>query len=94
MYFSRDKLECMQTVLASTLSNTRVLSTDGQELGTLDNFTVDTASGKLEEIILETDKKELFGRERDRDGCIRLPASLIESMRDHLVIRPPEEFLK
>jgi len=37
----------MQTVLASTLSNTRVMSTDGQELGTLHNVTFDTAGGNL-----------------------------------------------
>lgn len=82
----------MQTVLASRLSSTRILSTDGQELGTLDNFTVDTASGKLTEIVIKTDKKEPFGRESDREGCVQLSADLIESMRDHLVIRPPEGY--
>ncbi|NHN65314.1 sporulation protein YlmC with PRC-barrel domain [Haloarcula quadrata] len=84
----------MQTVLASTLSNTRVMSTDGQELGTLHNVTFHTVGGNLNQLVIETDAKELFGKEQDGDGCVRLPADLIESLRDHLIIRPPDEYLE
>ncbi|EMA11228.1 PRC-barrel domain-containing protein [Haloarcula marismortui] len=84
----------MQTVLASTLSNTRVMSTDGQELGTLHNVTFHTADGNLNQLIIDTDAEELFGKEQDGDGYVRLPADLIESLRDHLIIRPPDEYLE
>lgn len=83
----------MQTVLAGTLSDTRVMSTDGQELGTLHNVTFHTAGGNLNQLVIETDAEELFGKERDEDGYVRLPAELIESLRDHLIIRPPDESL-
>ena len=81
----------MRTVLANQLSNTRVVSTDGREVGTLQNITLDTTTGELQTIVINSDVQEIFGVERDSDGDIRLPASLIESMRDHLTIQPPTE---
>ncbi|NLV11870.1 PRC-barrel domain-containing protein [Haloarcula argentinensis] len=83
----------MQTVLASKLSDTRVMSTDGQELGTIHNVTVDTIDGNLKQIVIDTEAQELFGQKQDDDGYVRLPADLIESLRDHLIIRPPDEYL-
>lgn len=84
----------MQTVLASTLSNTRVMSTDGQELGTVHNVTFNQIGGKLDELVIETEARELFGIPQDDNGHVRLPAELIESLRDHLIVRPPEEYLQ
>ncbi|EMA31344.1 MULTISPECIES: PRC-barrel domain-containing protein [Haloarcula] len=83
----------MQTVLASTLSNTQVVSTDGEELGTLHNVTFNTIGGNLKQIVIETDAQELFGKNQDGDGYVRLPAELIEAIRDHLIIRSPDEYL-
>ena len=83
----------MQTVLASKLSDTRVMGTDGQELGTVHNVTFNTPDGGLEQLVIDTDAQELFGEKQDDDGCVRLPADLIESLRDHLIIRPPDEYL-
>jgi len=81
----------MRMVLASQLSNIRVVSTDGREIGTLQNITLDTATGELQTIVIDSDMPEIFSVERDSDGYIRLPATLIESMRDHLTIQPPTE---
>ena len=81
----------MRTVLANQLSNVRVVSTDGREVGTLQNITINTTTGELQTIVINSDIQEIFGVERDSDGDIRLPASLIESMRDHLTIQPPRE---
>lgn len=81
----------MRTVLANQLSNVRVVSTDGREVGTLQNITLDTATGELQSIVINSDVQEIFGVERDPDGDIQLPASHIESMRDHLTIQPPAE---
>ncbi|GGK84260.1 PRC-barrel domain-containing protein [Haloarcula sebkhae] len=83
----------MQTVLASKLSDMRVMSTDGQELGTVHNVTVNTLDGNLRQLVIDTDAQQLFGKEQDGDGYVRLPADLIESLRDHLIIRPPDEYL-
>lgn len=81
----------MHTVLGSTLSNTRVMSTDGQELGTLHNITFETTDGGLAKIIIETDERELFGKQQDEDGYVRLSAGLVDSLSDHLLLRPPEK---
>lgn len=81
----------MRTVLANQLSNVRVVSTDGREVGTLENITIDTATGDLQTIVISSDSQEIFGVEQDSDGDIRLPATLIESMQDHLTIQPPAE---
>ncbi|WP_336338555.1 PRC-barrel domain-containing protein [Haloarcula brevis] len=81
----------MRTVLASELSNVRVVSTDGREVGTVENLTIDTATGELQTVVIDSDVAEIFSVERDADGHIRLPATLIESMRDHLTIQPPAE---
>ncbi len=83
----------MQTVLASKLSDTRVMSTNGQELGTIHNVTFNTIDGTLTQLVIDTEAQELFGKEQDGDGYVRLPADLIESLRDHLIIRPPAEHL-
>lgn len=84
----------MQTVLASKLSDTRVVSTNGQELGTIHNVTFNTIDGNLNQLVIDTETRELFGKEQDGDGYVRLPTDLIESLRDHLIIRPPEEHLR
>jgi len=83
----------MQTVLASKLSDTRVMSTDGQELGTVHNVTFNTVNGNLRQVVIDTDARELFGKKQDGDGYVRLPSDLIESLRDHLIVRPPDEYL-
>jgi len=81
----------MRTVLASQLSSIRVTTTDGREIGTLRNITLDTATGEFQTVVVDSDVAEVFSVERDSDGCIRLPATLIQSVRDHLTIHPPTE---
>lgn len=84
----------MQTVLASKLSDTRVMSTDGQELGTIHNVTFNNIDGNLEQIVIDTNAQDLFGEQQGDDGYVRLSADLIESLRDHLIIRPPDEYFR
>jgi len=70
-----------------------VVSADGQELGTVHNVTFNTLDGNLRQLVIDTEAQELFGKEQDADGYVRLPVDLIESLRDHLIIRPPDEYL-
>jgi len=53
----------MQTVLASKLSDTRVVITDGQELRTVHNVTFDTLNGSLRQLVIDTETQELSGKE-------------------------------
>lgn len=76
-------------ILASSLSEKTVMSTDGQHVGQLHTLTLDPESGALQTLIIETERTELFGIEQSADGHIHLPATALEAVRDHLIISPP-----
>jgi sporulation protein YlmC with PRC-barrel domain len=76
-------------MLASSLSGKQVMSTDGQQVGRLHNITMNPDSGSLESVIVETDRSEIFGIEQGPDGHIELPATVLESVQDHVIITPP-----
>jgi sporulation protein YlmC with PRC-barrel domain len=65
------------------------MSTDGQQVGTLHNLTMDPDTGALESVIVETERTEIFGIESGPEGRVRLPARVLESVRDHVIITPP-----
>jgi sporulation protein YlmC with PRC-barrel domain len=44
--------------------DTRVMSTDGQELETVHNVTFNTVNGNLRQVVIDTDARELFGKTR------------------------------
>jgi len=77
-------------ILASKLSGKQVMSTDGQHVGQVQNITLDTDSGSIETLVVKTERTEIFGIEQGADGHVHLPASVLESVRDHLIITPPE----
>lgn len=76
-------------MLASKLSGTEVMSTDGQHVGSVHNLTMDPKSGDLSSLVVETERTEIFGIEQDDEGLIHLPAEVIEAVRDHLIVTPP-----
>lgn len=79
----------MPSTLASELSDKSVMSTDGQRVGKLHNLTVDLETGELDSVIVETDRRELFGIAEREDGRISLPAHVLEDVSDQLIISPP-----
>lgn len=81
----------MSPVLASELSETAVMSTDGQRVGELYTLTLDPTSGALETLVVETDRAEIFGIEARDDGRVHLPASVLKDVRDQLIITPPDQ---
>lgn len=66
------------------------MSTDGQHVGHVQNITMDADSGEIETLVVKTERTEIFGIEQDADGHIHLPASVLESVREHLIVTPPE----
>ena len=80
-------------MLASELSGTDVMSTDGQHVGRVHNLTMEPADGDLTSLVVETERTEIFGIEQDADGHIHLPASVLESAGDHLIVTPPGQEL-
>ncbi|QZA88896.1 PRC-barrel domain-containing protein [Salinarchaeum sp. IM2453] len=78
----------MSGILAQTLSEKAVIGTDGSEIGTLYNLTMDIESGRIEDVIVSpTDNDTNFDFETDERGRYRVPNHLVESVKDHLVIR-------
>jgi sporulation protein YlmC with PRC-barrel domain len=66
------------------------MSTDGQHLGQVHNITMDAESGNLNTLIIKTERREIFGISQASDGHIHLPATVLESVRDHLIVTPPK----
>ena len=80
----------MPGVLASALNNKPVLSTDGREVGTVYNLTMDRQTGKLETLLVDPIDNGFKEFERTDDGYLRIPTAMINGLNDQLMITPPE----
>lgn len=76
-------------VLASTLSDKRVVSSDGRDVGNVHNVIINPESGSLQTLVIDTERSAVFGIEADEDGRVKLPAAVLETVEDHLIISPP-----
>jgi sporulation protein YlmC with PRC-barrel domain len=77
----------MPDVLAESLSEKAVMGTDGAEIGSLYNVTVDLESGQLEDLVVEPleDGPE-FDFKFDEDGHYLVPVGRVQSVRDYIVV--------
>ena len=73
-------------VLASALAELPVLSVDGREIGTVQNFRMDPRTGTLETLVVETNGGSIDELETDDDGDLLIPASMIEGVDDQVMI--------
>ncbi|RKD97835.1 PRC-barrel domain-containing protein [Halopiger aswanensis] len=84
----------MTTVLASTLSGKPVLSTSGEKLGTIENITMNLASGELEEVFVAPANEGRTGAARafetTDDGTLIVPAGCMRDVDDYLLIERPD----
>lgn len=76
-------------MLASELSNKQILTTDGQQVGRVSGLAMDPATGSLETLVVATEREAIFGIEASADGDVRLPADVIEGVREYLIVTPP-----
>lgn len=76
----------MPEVLASTLPDKPVLTTDGRELGTVHNLTIEQRTGELETLLVEPNRSEFDGLETTEGGYIPIPAEMISGFDDHLMV--------
>ena len=78
------------TRLAEELSAKAIMGTDGTELGTLHNVTVNIQTGKLDALLVEPREGVSPDRlpfEFDDAGQFRVPADRVEAVRDYVVVR-------
>ncbi len=78
----------MQELLARQLSEKAVIGTDGAEIGSVYNVMMDVDSGRLENIVVSpAGTPDEFAFETDEQGRYLIPEHLVESVKDHLVVR-------
>ena len=80
----------MPEVLASTLHNKPVLSTDGREVGVVHNLTVRPQTGTLDTLLVEPNGSVFNKGETTEEGYLRIPAEAINGFDDHLMVAFPE----
>ena len=84
----------MTTVLASALSGKAVLSTKGEELGTIENITMNVGSGRLEQVFVapaaDVPASTVRAFETTDDGTLVVPAECMCDVDDYLLVERPE----
>ncbi|MWV39488.1 PRC-barrel domain-containing protein [Natrialba sp. INN-245] len=76
----------MTTVLASTLSNKPVMGSDGKELGTVHNVTMNVETGALEYVLVTPKADDVHRFETDDDGTLLVPADKVQNVDDYLMV--------
>jgi sporulation protein YlmC with PRC-barrel domain len=76
----------MTTVLASTLSETAVMRSDGVELGTVQSITMNVETGELERLFVTPTIDDLRGVDTNADGKIVVPARCMTDVDDYLIV--------
>ena len=78
----------MAEILAENLSGKDVMGTDGAELGSLYNITMDLKSGALHNLVI--DAHETLGEtdfERDATGRLLVPVERVKAVKDHMIVK-------
>ncbi|SDQ48154.1 PRC-barrel domain-containing protein [Natronobacterium texcoconense] len=76
----------MTTILASTLSGTPVLGSDGSEIGTVKNTRMDVETGELTTVLVTPSTHRTYGFETEADGSLLVPIGRLRGIDDYLVI--------
>ena len=77
----------MAEILAENLSGKAVMGTDGTELGMLYNITMDSNSGRLENLVVDPDdmlREANF--ETDSGGRLLVPVTRVQAVKDHMIV--------
>jgi sporulation protein YlmC with PRC-barrel domain len=79
----------MPAVLAKTLSDKAVMGTDGTELGSLYNITMDLKTGALNNLLVSPDEStpmHAVDFDTDSGGRYRVPVERVEAVKDYIVV--------
>lgn len=78
----------MSKILASALPEKPVSSANGRKLGNVRNLTVNFQTGKLENLIIKTERPDhdLQRIERTEEGHLRVPVAAITGVDDQVVV--------
>lgn len=77
----------MPDILAENLSDKEVMGSDGANLGTLYNITMDLKTGTLQHLVLDPGQRAGDLKfERDDAGNYRVPVTRVQAVKDTIVV--------
>lgn len=77
----------MPNILAENLSEKEVMGTDGANLGTLYNITMDLKTGTLQHLILEPSQRTTdLEFDLDEQGNYRVPVGRVQAVKDTIIV--------
>jgi len=77
----------MAAILAENLSGKDVMGSDGAELGSLYNITMDLASGSLEHLIIDpAESVQDTDFEYSEQGRMMVPVERVKAVKDHMIV--------
>ena len=78
----------MAEILAENLSGKDVMGTDGKELGSLYNITMDLSSGALNHLVIDpADSLRNTDFEYSDRGRLMVPVERVKAVKDHMIIQ-------
>jgi sporulation protein YlmC with PRC-barrel domain len=76
----------MAEILAENLSGKDVMGSDGAEIGSLYNITMDLDSGTLHDLVIEPSESYRGEFDRDDQGRVLVPVSRVQAVKDHMIV--------
>ncbi|WP_204959930.1 PRC-barrel domain-containing protein [Salinigranum salinum] len=73
-------------VLAENLSGKAVMGSDGTELGTLYNITMDLKTGELDDLLVDPNFEVSSDYELDDESLLHVPVGNVQAVKDYIVI--------
>jgi sporulation protein YlmC with PRC-barrel domain len=73
-------------VLAENLSGKAVMGSDGSELGTLYNITMDLKTGALHDLLVDPNVEVASDYETDDENLLHVPVGNVQAVKDYIVV--------
>jgi sporulation protein YlmC with PRC-barrel domain len=73
-------------VLAENLSGKTVMGSEGTELGTLYNITMNLKTGELNDLLIEPNLEVSSDYETDEENLLHVPVGNVRAVKDYILI--------
>jgi sporulation protein YlmC with PRC-barrel domain len=73
-------------VLAENLSGKAVMGSDGSELGTLYNITMDLKTGALHDLLVDPNVEVTSDYDTDDENLLHVPVGNVQAVKDYIVV--------
>jgi sporulation protein YlmC with PRC-barrel domain len=76
----------MAEILAENLSGKAVMGSDGAELGTLYNITMDLKTGELHDLLVDPNPEVSVDYDVDDQNLLHVPVGNVQAVKDYIVV--------